>query len=128
MLSFLYNFAGANVSLAGVGSRNLVGFCSHDRAGYAQASRNLPHYPAVLRLNLRMASGLTIGLSASFQPGFRPRPGTLPPMHPAAPILHGWTAARTPGARFRTASSTVVEIAGRVAIAKPPARGRFVLI
>src|ERR1700674_5210161 len=126
MLSSLDHFAGratADLSMTRVGSRNLIRFGSHDLAGYAHTSRNFQDHPAVLPLNLRMASGLAMGLSASFPPGFRPRPGTLPPMHPAASILHGRTPARTPRSRLRTASSTVVEIAGWVAIAKSAARG-----
>jgi hypothetical protein len=112
----------ANLSMSGVGSGNLVRSGSHDLAGQTHATRHLKEHLAPLPLLLGMVSGFAMGLSASFQSGFRPRPRALSPMHSAAPILHRRTATRRPGARFRAASGAVVEIAGRVAMAKPPAR------
>jgi hypothetical protein len=71
-------------------------------------------HPAVGPVELRMLSRFETRLSASLQSSFRPRPGTGSPMHPATSVFHRRTEARMPGPCFRSASYTVVKIAGRI--------------
>jgi hypothetical protein len=128
MVGFLDYFAGiatADLPIDGVEREILVSFRSHDLASDAHAPRRVQDHLVACFLNRRMAPSFQMGQGGSLPSGLGPRPCTLAPMHPAASIIHGWTAAWTPGSCFCSASNTVVEIPRRIAIAQPSAREVF---
>jgi len=129
-LGFLHELAQiptADLSLTRLGTNKLVHFGFEDLAAQAHALCQIQQHPAVIVFELRMLSRLTIGLPALFQPGFGPRPRTRSSVHPATAVLHGRAVARITGSRFCTASGTVAEIAGRIAVPEPTTRWRSLL-